>query len=313
MRLSLVLLSLMLLPGCFPRNAPLEPNITYLPKARDFACRPSAFSPLTQEERREEWARELIIGQAFAAELDLYRAITSFKRAVVLLPLEQLGRRLQLEYEIALCYFIGERYPEALGAIENGNLSLATAAFPAYRELLLILYECYLQTGQPAKAATAWRKLGELDPSFADQAMLSAALRHGDLPSLRYLEERRPPEGLTDLLGQYRRSAKSVGKAQTLNAVLPGLGYWYVGQRQSAITAALLNGLFIFGTYQLFSRGLWPAGIFTGSLELGWYFGGIYGGGEAAHLYNERLYERIVVPQLCQRRLFPVMMLRFSF
>lgn len=303
----------MLLTGCFPRNAPLEPKVRYVPKTRDLAALHSPFPPLTEAEQREEWARELRIGKAFARELDLYRAITSYKRAVVLLPSGMESRRREIEYHIVLCYFLGDRYQDAIRAVEGSSVAYATRDFPAYHDLLLILYESYLQTDQLAMAGLIYRKLHEADPEAGDQVALSSALIHGDMPCLVRLNNSHHPSGLSDLLSQYCRCRKSVGKAECLNALLPGLGYLYLGQKQSAITAALLNGLFIFGTYQFFARGLWPAGIFTGSLELGWYFGGIYGAGEAAHFYNERLYQRLAGSYLREKRLFPIMMLRFSF
>jgi len=55
------------------------------------------------------------------------------------------------------------------------------------------------------------------------------------------------------------------------------------------------------------------AGIITTSFEAGWYFGGIYGAGESAKLYNERLYEKAVYPAMNRHSLFPVLMLKFGF
>ena len=102
-------------------------------------------------------------------------------------------------------------------------------------------------------------------------------------------------------------------KPKTLNAFLPGAGYLYVGQKQSAMTAFLLNGLFIAAAVHFFNHKQYAAGAITLSFETGWYFGGIYGAGESAKLYNERVYERHAYSVLNQEKLFPLLMLRYGF
>ena len=47
---------------------------------------PSPFEPLSEEEKAQDWGKEIQIGFSFAHELDLYQAITAFKRAEFLLP-----------------------------------------------------------------------------------------------------------------------------------------------------------------------------------------------------------------------------------
>ena len=84
-------------------------------------------------------------------------------------------------------------------------------------------------------------------------------------------------------------------------------------QRLTPATAFLLNGLFIAAAYQFFHRGHIVAGIITTSFEAGWYFGGIYGAGEEAKYYNERIYECNAAQILHQHSLFPVLMLRHAF
>ena len=52
--------------------------------------------------------------------------------------------------------------------------------------------------------------------------------------------------------------------------------------------------------------------IFAG-FEMGWYFGGIYGAGEEAKFYNERVYEAYATPMMNQRKLFPALSLQYAF
>ena len=68
----------------------------------------------------------------------------------------------------------------------------------------------------------------------------------------------------------YEKEKKSISKAQLLNTFIPGAGYLYVNQKQSAVTAFFLNALFIAATYHFFHKGHTAAGIITLSFESGW-------------------------------------------
>ena len=87
----------------------------------------------------------------------------------------------------------------------------------------------------------------------------------------------------------------------------------YIGQKKSALTAFLLNSLFIAAAYEFFHHGHVAAGIITTSFEAGWYFGGIYGAGEEAKYYNERVYEQDATAILNDTKLFPVLMIQYGF
>ena len=103
-------------------------------------------------------------------------------------------------------------------------------------------------------------------------------------------------------------------KSGRLKVLYPrGAGYFYLGQKQSGITALLLNGLFIGASVYFFEDGNIPAGIIFTSFEAGWYFGGIYGAGLEAKYYNERLYESMATPMMHRERLFPILMLNYAF
>ena len=70
---------------------------------------------------------------------------------------------------------------------------------------------------------------------------------------------------LQNFAHQYLSNNKSIQKARLLNAVLPGSGYYYVGQKQSALTSFLLNVLFSTAAYQFFDNGQYAAGIIMSS------------------------------------------------
>src|SRR3990167_4888668 len=308
------LLFLFLLTSCYRVPDRIDPKVNYQLQDQHLQGLTSAFPPLNIEERHTDWGREIIIARCFAAELDLYRAVSTFKRALFLIPSTDPDRKLEVEYDIVFCYFLGKRYDEAVEAFEKSDLCTVDKTFPAYQDLLLILYECYGELSEKEKQACILELMERSFPETAEKLRLSQAIRQGDLQTVEcFAEGFHGPSYLSFLLNCYYQNKKSVPKAQLLNAFCPGAGYFYIGQYKSAMTAFFLNGLFIGAAYEFFHHGHTAGGIITLGFEAGWYFGGIYGAGEEAKYYNERLYEKNATITLNHQKLFPVLMLEHSF
>ncbi len=259
-------------------------------------------------------AQHSLIATYFAKELDLYRAVSTYKRALILLPKNLCDRKLEIQYDILLSYFLGGRYDEAIEAFEKSELACVDKTFPAYHDLLLVLYECYREMNDEEKQEKIYELLEKSYPDTAEKIRLSRALREGDLSEVqKFADHFQKPSYLDDLLTYYKHEKKSVATAQMLNALCPGAGYLYIGQKKSAFTAFVLNGLFIAAAVQFFLHDHLAAGIITTGFESGWYFGGIYGAGEEAKYYNERLYEKKASQVLNQHNLFPTLMLKYEF
>lgn len=300
--------------GCCKVSDRIEPRVSYQIQDRRFERLQSAFEPLSDIEKESNWGREMLIAKAFADELDLYRAVSTYKRAAILIPNGHVMRKLEIQYDILLCFYLANRYDETIENFEKSSLATADATFAAYHDLLLILYESYREMDDPEKEERMLELIQKSFPETVEELKVSQALRDADLVALCDINQDLPrPSYLDPMLSCYQQNKKSVGKAQALNAFIPGAGYLYIGQKKSAITAFLLNGLFIAAAYQFFHRGHTVAGIITTGFEAGWYFGGIYGAGEEAKYYNERIYECNASQVLNQHSLFPVLMLRHAF
>jgi tetratricopeptide (TPR) repeat protein len=311
---SALLLCCLINGGCQSNSCTLEPCITYSPPPCLIEHLPSPFPKITPEERSQDWAKELLIGRSLAREMDLYRAITCFKRAHFLIPKKFEERRREIEYEIFLAYYLGNKYEEAINTFEGSLLNSAPENFPALRDLLIALYDAYAQLGRDEKVCYILNILHSIDAEAANNLSLGQAIQEGNLALISESVETHPAsENIYQFLIDYNNQSKSVKKAQILNAVLPGAGYHYVGQKKAALTSFLINALFIAAAYQLFERGYVPAGLIVSSLEFGWYFGGINGAGLAAKEYNERLYENLGREMLLQERLFPILMIQKGF
>ena len=301
--------------ACYRVPDRIDPRVSYPIQDQHFSQLTSAFSPLSPEERNSEWGREVAIAHAFAEDFDLYRAISTYKRAEILLPPEHKMRKLEMQYDILLCYFLGKRYNEAIDAFDKTDLAFVDKTFAAYHDLLLTLYECYRETEDFQKEERILELMEKSYPETAEKLRLSSALREGDLAQLQTFADGfyQHPSYLNPLLNTYSEEKKSPLKAQLFNALVPGAGYLYIGQKKSALTALLLNGLFIAAATQFFLRGHLAAGIIMTGFEAGWYFGGIYGAGEEAKYYNERLYEKRAATVLNEHMLFPTLMMQYSF
>jgi hypothetical protein len=314
-RFSFFFLSLILaLNSCQRVPDKIDPMLSYTVQDKYILSLPSPFPPLTEEEKTKDWGKEMQIGFGFAHQLDLYQAITSFKRAEFLIPLEEKTRSLEIQYEILLCYYMGKKWKDVIDTFNHSQLRYADPSFPAFHDLLLILFETYNQEKMDADADRILRIIFQHDPEKGQKLILSNALVKADFPLAKEIAETPPPKPyLEEFLNHYETHKKSIGKAQGLNALIPGAGYLYLGQKQSAATAFFLNGLFIAASAYFFEQGNLAAGIIFTSFEAGWYFGGIYGAGLEAKAYNERLYESMATPMMTRERLFPALMLNYAF
>ncbi len=301
-------LSLILLAGCFRVGEELEPQLNTSVQDRYLQSLPS---PFPHTEGHEDWKKEERIGMGFAKELDLYQALTAFKRASFLLPVSDTVHRTELEYDTLLSYYLGGKYQETLYTFDMTSLRRTTPEFIPYHDLMVMLYDSHTHLKQIEQADEVIDYMKINYPETGQKLALSKILMQGDIPALTK-EAPVHPEVQTLLL-DYDKEKKSTQTAQLLNTFLPGAGYFYLGQKQSGITAVLLNGVFIWASVYFFQHSNTAAGIIFSSIEAGWYFGGIYGAGQEAKLYNERVYERYASPMMNQHRYFPILMLQYGF
>lgn len=107
------------------------------------------------------------------------------------------------------------------------------------------------------------------------------------------------------------RPSKSPRVAGILAGILPGAGHLYLGKPRHAITALLLNGLFLAGATVSFLEGLEAAGVILLYFETGWYLGNINSAKEGARKFNRRqmqdmqdqLYSNYVPPGITLNQL----------
>lgn len=293
--------------SCQPKNCSIQPIINLVTSHRHIESLPSAFSPLKESELSENFGKEMQIAEAFAKEFDLYRAITGYKRALILIPKLKRERVLQIEYSIMECYYFGMKYSDVIETFEKSHLIDANPTFPPFMQLLVILYDSYSNVGMIEKACKILQIIEKGNSEIAEKLKKYEVLKEADFSKMDW-------QGIhEEFLMSYKLETKSVKKAGLLNAIFPGAGYYYIGQKKSAVTAFMVNSLFTAAAYQFFSRGYTAAGAITASFEAGWYFGGINGAELEAKEYNERLYEVKAKDFMVRERFFPVLTFQTAF
>jgi len=86
----------------------------------------------------------------------------------------------------------------------------------------------------------------------------------------------------------YVMNTKSPAVAGVLSGIVPGAGQLYLRRGRDALASILLNGLFVWGTWEAFRSDAIGLGVFLAILEAGWYAGNIYSAVNGAHKHNRR-------------------------
>ena len=114
---------LIIFAGCCRVPIEIHPQLQESVQDTYLQTLPSPSPSLTLSEQSTRWGEEYTIAQKFAQELDLYRAITAFKRAAFLLsPTASIDRRAAIQYHILLCYYLGQRYDAVIEAFTRSSL-----------------------------------------------------------------------------------------------------------------------------------------------------------------------------------------------
>jgi len=238
------------------------------------------------------------LGDGFMAEGEYYRAITEYKRFLMLFPGSQQAPKAL--FQIGMAYYQGEEYQDAARAFARVRQSYSAHYFvkAAFQEGV-----SYAKLGRHDEAIAAFERAQAYDithPNAAD-ALLGQALETFDLGNLedsrrellRFLEQHAGDprtEGVKESLAEIdryqQRPRKSRRLAGAMSAVVPGSGQMYAGRYRDGLMALTVNGLFIAGTVLAVNDENYPLAVIVGGVGLPFYIGNIYGASNAANKYN---------------------------
>ena len=229
---------------------------------------------------------------------DYYRAVTELKRFTLLFPRHQqhdaaqvlIGLALQSDaaYDEAMAHFQwlsqfnGETHTAQVASFKLAEIPFSQGEYrlaarnwqrflndapqaPLARRAAYLLGLSWWLEGQHTEASGAWSLLPDGDP-LSDRASALRAEARQLAPPVR----------------------KSPAVAGVLSGVLPGAGHLYIGEPLQALTAFLLNGLFLAGAVYAVHEGLEGTAAILVFFETGWYLGTINSARAGAREFNRR-------------------------
>ena len=229
---------------------------------------------------------------------DYYRAITEFKRFSLLFPGH--ARQPAAELLIGLALQEDQAYDDAITHFQRWRL--VDDSTDATRVAAFKLGELRFQQGQYRQAVGHFQDFLDTYPegplvSYSKYMLgLSWAL-DGQVSQAQQVFITLPPR---DPLAQQALALqdelrlapvaprKSPQVAGVLSGVLPGAGHLYAGKPLQALTAFVLNGVFLAGAAYAFHEKLEATGAILLFFETGWYLGGIYSAMDAARAANRQ-------------------------
>jgi tetratricopeptide (TPR) repeat protein len=250
---------------------------------------------------------QLKIADAFMEEGEYYRAVTEYKKFLILFP--DSAKADYASFEIAMAYFKGEeygaaarsflalreKYPESGYAIRAGYLEGVSQwklkNYDRTRAALEALVEKYPES-EYAPRSLVVICLAALDENKAEvsrQALKRFLERYPGHPG-----EENAREALA-LLDRYQElPEKSPVLAGVMSAILPGSGYIYAEHYGDGITAFLINGLFIAGTITAIHQENYAIAGIVGGVGVPFYLGNIYGSANAAKKWNLAVRNEVI-------------------
>lgn len=250
---------------------------------------------------------QLKVADAFLDEGEYYRAVTEYKRYLILFADSEKAD--YAAFQIGQAYLKGEefgaaarafqglreKYPASAYAIEAGYLEgmsqWKSKQYDRARTTLGVLAEQHPESAYAPRALVVV-SLAALDEDRDDGSRRAMARFLERYPGHPGAESVREAEAL---LNRYReRPEKSPALAGLMSAILPGSGYIYAEHYGDGITALLINGLFIAGTVTAIHNENYAVAGIVGGVGVPFYLGNIYGSANAAKKWNLEVRNEII-------------------
>ena len=242
---------------------------------------------------------QLKMADAFMEEGEYYRAITEYKKFLILFPNAE--KTDYVMYRMGIAYYSGEEYKSSLKF-----LSSVREKFPESKYMPMSTYYeglSYWKLKMYENAKTSFESLAGSYPGseIAPSALIASSLvsfEQEDIISCQYGLEKvvsQYPQNSNsenakkaiELIEQYKDlPEKSRVLAGIMSALIPGSGYVYAEHYGDGATAFLINALFIAGTVTALNQENYAVAAIVGGIGLPFYLGNIYGSANAAKKWN---------------------------
>ena len=241
--------------------------------------------------------------EALDMEGDYDRAITEYRRLLFYFP-DSDYRDSSLN-NIFFCYYKSQNFLSAIHWGQNNLMNGINSS--GNKEIKLFIGASYFRLGNFSLAQNYFKDLMYSDyGNFREESLLLQGLALAN--EARWAESRQCFANFGSDSKFYREAQeceKLAQKGEELNlrspttagilAIIPGLGYFYDGYEQTAFSAFIVNGLFIWATTQAFRKNNESLGVMLGVLSFGWYVGNIYGSVLSAQRKNIKLKNDLLI------------------
>ena len=242
---------------------------------------------------------QIRLGDAFMAEAEYYRAVTEYKKYLILFPD---GRQSDTAlFKAGMAYYLGLEYQPAVEIFASLRTRFPASKHAAESAYLEGVCNAKLDRLDKAAAALEAAAATQKAPDVAPKARLGHALVEFDRGNLAGTRDdlnhftadfpADPRSGnahkALSLLPQNEKlPRKSPLLAGIFSAIVPGSGHMYAGHYGDGATSLLLNGLFIAGTAVAIQQENYAVAGVVGVIGLPFYIGNIYGAANAATKWN---------------------------
>jgi len=266
-------------------------NLNSLARVLLLLCLPSASLAQGADET-------LAFARLLHAEGEYYRAITEYKRVLYLAPDESTMIRETAILGIGGALFSGSEYGRSAEWVHAHltNLRAGEKRMEGFR----LMCRGFLADNAGSRLLTVIHELGDSIP----ETRIYEGLAHANIGHWReaatVFQSLNENESLGPMACRFatfaqegERAAWKSPRAACVLGIVPGLGYWYAGHRQTAVASLLVNALFVGATVVAFQSDQDLLGGFMSLFTVSWYAGNVYGSSLAARRYNDNLHDEI--------------------
>ena len=250
---------------------------------------------------------QLKIADAFMEEGEYYRAVTEYKKFLILFP--DSAKADYAAFEIGMAYFKGEEYGAAARSFLALREKYPDSGYAIRAEYLEGISQWKLKNYDRARAALEALVEQHPESEYAPRSLVVICLAALDENKAevsrqalnRFLDrypghpgEESVKEAIVQLDRYQELPEKSPVLAGVMSAILPGSGYFYAEHYGDGLTAFLINGLFIAGTITAIHQENYAVAGIVGGVGVPFYLGNIYGSANAAKKWNLGVRNEII-------------------
>lgn len=293
-RLFFALILFSFLSGLFfVKEDPLEPRLeSPLPCPKKSAALELAF---TTESAKLEYQ----IANSFLLERSLSPTLTGFKKALILSQDKKDAS--MCEYGLIYSYFLAKKWTQLKAMYTSDALLILDQSAPYFKDALIMFFIALREEKTPFLLQDLERCLKQ-DVTLRDKLEKYESLL--SLNQSKLVDQKE--------LNVFLAHKKSSKVACFFNLLIPGSGYGYLGQWQSALTAFILLGLLMWALYTSTRQKQLALSFLLLSIFSGFYWGSIVGVAQSTKFYNQTLYSAVFDPLMKKEALYPEMWIQYA-